>query len=72
MQRGCESFFCWRRQRGGIRIGLVHMNGLATRISTARVERCEALPARKDRLTVVVIGACLVLALLSFGMVAIS
>jgi hypothetical protein len=48
------------------------MTGLAMRISTPRLERCEALPAGKDRLTAVVIGTCLVLALLSFGMVAIS
>jgi hypothetical protein len=41
-------------------------------MSTARVERPEALLTGKDRLTVVVIGTCLVLALLSFGMVAIS
>jgi hypothetical protein len=48
------------------------MNGVAMRISTARAERSETLPAGKDRLTVVVIGTCLVLALMSFGMVAIS
>jgi hypothetical protein len=52
--------------------GLTQMNGVAMRISTARVERCEALPSGKDRLTVVVIGTCLILALMSFGIVAIS
>jgi hypothetical protein len=58
--------------RGGVRIGVARMTGLAMRMSTARVERPEALLTGKDRLTVVVIGTCLVLALLSFGMVAIS
>jgi hypothetical protein len=52
--------------------GLTHMSGVATRISTARAQGCEAFPAGKDRLTIVVIGTCLVLALMSFGIVAIS
>jgi hypothetical protein len=48
------------------------MNRLSMQISAARVERCGAMPAREDHLTVVAISACLVLALLSFGMMAIS
>jgi hypothetical protein len=48
------------------------MNGLAMRISTPHVKPREGLPAGKDRLTVVVISTCLVLALVSFGVVAIS
>jgi hypothetical protein len=68
---GCEGFSlaapAWRDQDR-----VAHMRGLAMRISTARVERSEAMPAGKERLTVVVISVCLVLALLSFGMVAIS
>ncbi len=58
--------------RGGFRKGRARMTELAMRISRVREERREALPAGKDRFTVVVIGTCLVLALLSFGMVAIS
>jgi hypothetical protein len=48
------------------------MMGLAMRISTPRVKRSEALRAGQDRLTIVAISTCLVLALMSFGMMAIS
>ena len=58
--------------RDGLRIGLARMNGLAMRISRPHVKLREAMSAGKDRLTVVVISTCLVLALMSFGIVAIS
>lgn len=48
------------------------MKGLAMRISLPDVKRREALRAGRDRLTIVAISTCLVLALMSFGMVAIS
>jgi hypothetical protein len=48
------------------------MKGLAMRISLRDVKRREAVPAGKDRLTIVAISTCLVLAPISFGMVAIS
>jgi hypothetical protein len=38
----------------------------------ARVRRVDALPVAKDRLTVIAISTCLFLALISFGMLAIS
>jgi hypothetical protein len=57
-------------QRDGLQLGLARMK--AMRISAPWVKRGEALPARKDHLTIVAIGTCLVLALMSFGIVAIS
>jgi hypothetical protein len=48
------------------------MRGLAMQVSPPRVMRYEALPAGNDRLTIVAISTCLVLALMSFWMMAIS
>lgn len=56
----------------GPRIGVARTNGLAMQISRPQVKRSEALPVGQDRLTIVAISMCLVLALMSFGMVAIS